>query len=500
MSTEIKYDVFISYSRKDYVDEATKQVIPGNVVSQIKEMFDANGISYWFDEDGIYSGDAFAPLIAKNIKSAKIFLFISSKNSNASEWTSNEIATAHAYKKKIIPFRYDDSVYNDSVIIYIARLDYIEYQSNPSKALSRLLSSIQTYLKSEKDREEKEKEAEERRLNEEKSKQEQANKLQQIREQIENLETRKFQIEQEISEQEKALSGLRNEKRIVEDKIFDLRCERDIIYGGKQHISSISLPKRPNVEIQEESTSKRLQLITTFEVNGVSFDMIKVEGGTFTMGGTSEQGDDAHGNERPAHQVTLSDYIIGETEVTQELWQAVMKSNPSIFKGDNLPVENISWNDCQEFIKKLNQLTYGRRPEGMVFRLPTEAEWEYAARGGQKSKHCRYAGSDNIDDVACYTKTTKDSGTHAVGTKLPNELGIYDMSGNVYEWCHDWYSNYGSGSQTNPTGPSTGSRRVLRGGSWCYYASRCRVSYRNSNTPGGRGGIIGVRVCLGQAL
>lgn len=500
MSTETKYDVFISYSRKDYVDEATKQVIPGNVVSQIKEMFDTNGISYWFDEDGIYSGDAFAPLIAKNIKSAKIFLFISSKNSNASEWTSNEIATAHAYKKKIIPFRYDDSVYNDSVIIYIARLDYIEYQSNPSKALSRLLSSIQTYLKSEKDREEKEKEAEERRLNEEKSKQEKANKLQQIREQIENLETRKYQIEQEISEQEKALSGLRNEKRIVEDKIFDLRCERDIIYGGKQHISSISLPKRPNVEIQEESTSKRLPLITTFEVNGVSFDMIKVEGGTFTMGGTSEQGDDAHGNERPAHQVTLSDYIIGETEVTQELWQAVMKSNPSIFKGDNLPVENISWNDCQEFIKKLNQLTYGRRPEGMVFRLPTEAEWEYAARGGQKSKHCRYAGSDNIDDVACYTKTTKDSGTHVVGTKLPNELGIYDMSGNVYEWCHDWYSNYGSGSQTNPTGPSTGSRRVLRGGSWCYYASRCRVSYRNSNTPGGRGGIIGVRVCLGQAL
>lgn len=244
MSTETKYDVFISYSRKDYVDEATKQVIPGNVVSQIKEMFDANGISYWFDEDGIYSGDAFAPLIAKNIKSAKIFLFISSKNSNASEWTSNEIATAHAYKKKIIPFRYDDSVYNDSVIIYIARLDYIEYQSNPSKALSRLLSSIQTYLKSEKDREEKEKEAEERRLNEEKSKQEQANKLQQIREQIENLETRKFQIEQEISEQEKALSGLRNEKRIVEDKIENLRIERSHLLGY-QHVDEKKKPEKP---------------------------------------------------------------------------------------------------------------------------------------------------------------------------------------------------------------------------------------------------------------
>ena len=258
MSTEIKYDVFISYSRKDYVDEATKQVIPGNVVSQIKEMFDANGISYWFDEDGIYSGDAFAPLIAKNIKSAKIFLFISSKNSNASEWTSNEIATAHAYKKKIIPFRYDDSVYNDSVIIYIARLDYIEYQSNPSKALSRLLSSIQTYLKSEKDREEKEKEAEERRLNEEKSKQEQANKLQQIREQLENLETRKYQIEQEISEQEKALSGLRNEKRIVEDKIENLRIERSHLLGY-QHVDEKKKPK-PEPKDDKQNMFRRLGL------------------------------------------------------------------------------------------------------------------------------------------------------------------------------------------------------------------------------------------------
>lgn len=258
MSTETKYDVFISYSRNDYVDEATKQVIPGNIVSQIKEMFDANGISYWFDEDGIYSGDAFAPLIAKNIKSAKIFLFISSKNSNASEWTSNEIATAHTYKKKIIPFRYDDSVYNDSVIIYIARLDYIEYQSNPSKALSRLLSSIQTYLKSEKDREEKEKEAEERRLNEEKSKQEKANKLQQIREQIENLETRKYQIEQEISEQEKALSGLRNEKRIVEDKIENLRIERSHLLGY-QHVDEKKKPK-PEPKDDKQNMYRRLGL------------------------------------------------------------------------------------------------------------------------------------------------------------------------------------------------------------------------------------------------
>lgn len=150
----MKYDVFISYSRKDYVDD-NKTIIPGNIVSQIKEMFDNNKISYWFDEDGVYSGDTFAPAIARNIRDAKIFLFISSENSNASEWTSNEIATAYSYKKKIIPFRYDNSPYNDSVIMYIARLDYIEHKANTGKSLSRLLSSVQAYLKEEVEKEQK---------------------------------------------------------------------------------------------------------------------------------------------------------------------------------------------------------------------------------------------------------------------------------------------------------------------------------------------------------
>lgn len=181
--------MFISYSRRDYVDD-NKQVIPGNIVSRIKDLFEANNISYWFDEACVFSGDAFAPMIARNIKASKIFLFISSEHSNASEWTSNEIATAHAYKKKIIPFRYDDSVYNDSVIIYIARLDYIEYRVNPDKALPRLLASIKSYLKEENDRLEKERQEEERRRNAEISRQERAVKLQNLRERIENLENR----------------------------------------------------------------------------------------------------------------------------------------------------------------------------------------------------------------------------------------------------------------------------------------------------------------------
>ena len=229
----------------------------------------------------------------------------------------------------------------------------------------------------------------------------------------------------------------------------------------------------------------------TFTVNGVSFEMIAVEGGTFTMGATDEQASDAYSDEKPTHQVTLSSYYIGKTEVTQELWQAVMGSNPSGFSGANLPVEKVSWEDCQIFIAILNELT------GKYFRLPTEAEWEYAARGGSKSQGYKYSGSNTVDDVAWYPSNSS-SKTHPVATKAPNELGIYDMSGNVLEWCSDWYSSsyYSSSSQYNPTGPASGSRRVYRGGSWGSSARLCRVSYRDYNGPSYRFYNLGLRLAL----
>ena len=176
----------------------------------------------------------------------------------------------------------------------------------------------------------------------------------------------------------------------------------------------------------------------SFSVNGITFKMVKVQGGTFTMGATAEQGGVVTSDEKPAHEVTLSSFSIGQTEVTQELWEAVMGSNPSYWKGSKLPVEQVSWNDCQEFVKKLNALT------GQKFRLPSEAEWEYAARGDSQSRGYKYSGSNNIDDVAWYDGNSDK--THAVATKQPNELGIYDMSGNVLEWCQDWYGNYTEGA------------------------------------------------------
>ena len=217
-------------------------------------------------------------------------------------------------------------------------------------------------------------------------------------------------------------------------------------------------------------------------------NMVYVRGGTFTMGDRFEQGTNSYENEKPAHQVTLSSFSIGRYEVTQEEWQAVMGSNPSHFKGAKLPVECVSWDDCQAFIRKLNNIT------GRLFRLPTEAEWEYAARGGNLSKGYN-SGSNNISKIAWFDENSS-SMTHEVGTKVPNELGLYDMSGNVWEWCQDWYGEYNPYAQTNPTGPFSGSDRVLRGGSWCNNTRYCRVSYRNYLIPPSRFNGSGLRLAL----
>ena len=235
-------------------------------------------------------------------------------------------------------------------------------------------------------------------------------------------------------------------------------------------------------------------------VNGVTFTMVRVEGGTFTMGATSEQ-TGANYDEKPAHRVTLSDYYIGQTEVTQALWEAVMgetsTSDGALWElrfglGDNYPAYNISYNDVLSFISKLNSLT------GRTFRMPTEAEWEYAARGGNKSKGYLYSGGNTIGDVAWYGDNS-GSQTHPVAQKAANELGLYDMSGNVYEWCSDWYGSYSSSSQTNPKGPRTGSGRVMRGGGWNSDATRCRVAFRGRVSPSSRYSNFGVRLALSSS-
>lgn len=221
-------------------------------------------------------------------------------------------------------------------------------------------------------------------------------------------------------------------------------------------------------------TTIMAQETETFTIKGVKFTMVKVEGGTFIMGATPEQGNDAEEDERPAHQVTLSSYWIGQTEVTQELWLALMDENPSNDSGSKLPVEGVTWDDCQEFIAKLNEAT------GKNFRLPSEAQWEYAARGGNLSKGYKYSGSNNLDEVAWHSGNSGET-THPVGTKKANELGIYDMIGNVWEWCNDWWSDtyYSESPQNDPEGPSYSPFKTLRGLScWDDHSGIYRISVR----------------------
>ena len=221
-------------------------------------------------------------------------------------------------------------------------------------------------------------------------------------------------------------------------------------------------------------------------MNGISIDMVKVEAGTFMMGAET-------GDETPRHMVKLTkDYYIGKYEVTQRLWQCIMDENPSKFKANNLPVESVSWNDCQRFIQRLNQLT------GRHFRLPTEAEWEYAALGGNKSKGYIFSGGNNVDGIGWYSKNCNGT-TQPVGMKKPNELGIYDMSGNVSEYCVDQYDKYEADCQVNPIGGGIFIARVLRGGAWNKdFDWYLRVKTRSKVSPDTRGIYSGLRLVLSE--
>jgi len=240
-----------------------------------------------------------------------------------------------------------------------------------------------------------------------------------------------------------------------------------------------------------------MENLTFLDNTPAAFRMIYVKGAVFDMGGKTWRD-----SSLPIHKVQLSDYWIGEFLVTQAIWEQIMKNNPSSFKGENRPVEEVSWDKIvQEFLPALNKQTAKEREEEVFFRLPTEAEWEYAARGGIERKGYVYAGGDKIDEVAWYDSNSH-SETKAVGLKLPNELGLYDMSGNVREWCHDWYDKeyYSScekeGIIKNPKGPESGAFRVLRGGSWNLTSVLCRSTYRFNYRPDNRINDSGFRLVL----
>lgn len=569
-----KYDVFISYSRKDYVKD--DKVIPGNPITAIQDLFDKNGISYWFDKDGIYSGEEFVKEIANAIVNSKMLLFVSSKYSNESEYTCGEILKAKKAKKLIIPFLIDDCDYNAKFEILLLPLNHIDFVAQPQTAFPELLRTVKKEkerlrLVEEKQNEDLLKEQKKKeisagvkdfqRLNGEqdfllrslysKSKEvgaktkkcpvcdaeqpvdvpycescgwhyaslygvygvdskslhdekqlrivrglwkdlidgKDSNKrlkeisaiLEDERKQKELFAKRSDMLMQDAHSLMLEAQTLQDELKVKEEEKQELEHRvKNIEQENKKLKSRVEEAEKKEAERKRREEEERAKE-KTFTVGGVSFKMIRVEGGD------------------------MGTFYIGETQVTQALWKAIMGNNPSYFKGEDHPVENVSWNDiCGKdgtgtdpncFLYKLNQQT------GMKFRLPKESEWEYAAKGGNKSKNYTYAGSDSIDKVAWYGKNSGDkyledseilwkdwlkieknnSKTHPVKQLSPNEIGIYDMSGNVWEWCQDLYGSGGSG-------------RVNRGGSWDSNAKYCRVAYRSYNAPTSTFKDVGLRL------
>ena len=455
----MQYDVFISYSRRDYLDE-NGDVISGNVISKIKEVLKNNGITYWIDEDGINSGDEFARLIIRSIKESKVLLFVSTENSNNSAWTRKEIASAIAYKKKIIPFKCDDTPFNDSLLLYLADLDFISYSKQGSRALSRLVTSIKNYLNSEV---ETKPEPKPEPVPEPKPEPKPVTKPEPKPEiKPEPKPELKPRREKPVAETPKGKSKTRNIVLItlislvlvgavvwllmksqktdsIEEptaQATEQKIEQKVEAKTEQKVEPKAEPKAAEPAKQESKPVKKDLKDMTVTVKGIDIEMVAVKGNG-----------------------KVGDFLIGKYEVTQGLWKAVMGKSvqqqrdmldPS-FKlrgeGDNMPMYYVNWEDCQSFIKKLNSLT------GKKFRLPTEAEWEYAAKGGVNGEKA----------LSGWYEDNSNGSTHAVGGKEPNALGLYDMAGNVSEWCKD-KKDY---------------EHVVKGGGWASTKDKCKASSRS---------------------
>ena len=383
----------------------------------------------------IPKGVVWAKAIVEALDESKMMVVVFSEEFNLSDQVDREIELASEDKKPILTFRISDAMFKGAKKYYLKNINWIDAFPDPEKVFDALLDNVYKLI---------------------------------------------GQPDGHKSEVDTAVSKMPYDQEVVAEPLCPCgsgKLFKDCHGKSLSSVSKVAADNKPQTQDSGDFVLK---------VKGVEYPMVFVEGGTFRMGSDDSE---AYPWEKPVHKVTLSSYCIGKYEVTQELWEVVMGSNPSSFKGARRPVEKVSWEDCQEFIRKLNSLT------GKNFKLPTEAQWEYAARGGKKSREYKYSGSNTIGDVAWYDGNSGNK-THDVGTKIPNELGLYDMSGNVWEWCSDWYGSYGSSSQTDPSGPSSGSTRVSRGGSWLDDARLCRVSNRKQDSPGLHSFDLGFRLCL----
>lgn len=491
---EKRYDVFISYSTQDQ-----------KVVEGVCGFLEREGYRCFVAYRDIPRGVVWASAITEGLDASKMMVVVFSNAFNMSKQTDREIEIASENAMPILTYRVADATMTGAKKYYLKNLNWIDAFPNPEDYFGRLLDSVVKLIGPSKNavdnaaKEETERlakmeserlareAAERERLEQERKAEDAKRKAEQERRERERAEAQRM-VEAESSGNTKGNPKSKTGLWIALGAVAVVALVLLFVLPKKHQNTYSDPPETPPVQVAVPMSD------LTITANGVSFAMKPVEGGTFQMGSNDSE---AYDWEKPVHSVTVSSFYMAETEVTQALWKAVMGTEPTYNggwetqygRGNNYPAYRVSWNDCQEFIRKLNSLT------GKNFRLPTEAEWEYAARGGNKSNGCKYAGSNSIGSVAWYDDNSGSS-THEVRTKSPNELGLYDMSGNVWEWCQDWYGNYSSGSQTNPQGPSSGSGRVLRGGGWDGIAATCRVTNRDSSAPDRRIISNGFRVVL----
>ena len=494
-----KYDVFISYSRRDIT-------IVQSIMSDIER---ETGGKCWQDLDAIYADEKdYLDKIVEGIETCKVFLFMLSKSSQESEHAIGELTAAFKQQKEkgihVVVVNIDNCEMSMKFTIKFTTQNIIYWSDSSQK--ERLLIDLKRWL---------------RKLSSEQSRKIQEEIIK-LSDNYRSFYEQLVSISEQIIDKNQLLGNETKQCPVCDNivsidasycyqcgwgfsalygmdgkfsKIYD-NDQRKICQKNWESIGKIVLLKNDLQNTLQELKETKAKLKFAEEnpklppfIQQIIDNLIYVEGGAYLMGATQEQEDECRDFEKPVHEVHLDNFYIGRTPVTQQQWEAVMGYNPSCFKGEKLPVEQVSWVDCHRFINRLNSLT------GKKFRLPFEAEWEFAARGGIKSCGSKFSGGDTFDDVAWY-KDNSDSRTHPVASKVPNELGIYDMSGNVWEWCQDWDGKYPSSLVTNPKGPTFGSYRLFRGGSWCSTPRDCRVSYRNSYAPTFTSNYLGFRLAL----
>ena len=493
-----KYDIFISYSSENQ-----------KTVEAICAYLEQHKIRCFVAYRDIPVTRVWAEAIVEAIENSRMMLVVFSAEFNKSKQVDREIELASESQLPIFTFRISNDEFQGAKKYYLKNLHWIDAYPNPEEKFHNLLVNVAKLL--------------DVKITEPSVSQLNASGEQSQKRPYKNYQKRintyflanDYELPTGNTSAQIKHSGFWRQYKRYSWILVGLACVLGVIFLPGKSDSDGYTATAPQDSTETDSPVITEQFIE-FKIfhDILHTEMVAVDGGTFTMGATSEQGSDYDSDELPTHEVTLSDFYIGKYEVTQQLWEYVMNytgtcadgsamsayasdvwlgSNPSTSYGlgSEYPAYYVSWEDIVNiFIPRLNKIT------GKKFRLPTEAEWEYVARGGNQSQGYKYSGSNTIGDVAWYYNNSASS-THPVGTKQPNELGIYDMSGNVYEWCSDWHGSYTAKAQTNPIGPSTGSPRVLRGGSWDYDAQYCRVSSR-SNNPGYPYCDVGFRLALSR--